>query len=215
MSLHNDILDEYLSLYSSPEPPLLQEIYRDAHINLLQPRMLSGHVQGRLLKIITSLLKPQYILEIGTYTAYASLCLAEGLDKSGEVHTIEHNDEMETFIRHSIAQSDKKDQIFLHLGEAEEIIPELLKTKKFQLIYMDADKRSYSHYFDLLIDHIPSGALILADNTLWDGKVLQNPVPKDAQTQGIIAFNKKVAKDERVECVILPLRDGLSIIRKR
>lgn len=215
MSLQSDLLEEYLTAHSSAEPPLLAHLRREAHVHLLQPRMLSGHLQGRFLKMLVALAKPRNILEIGTYTAYATLCLAEGLgDSDGRVHTIEHNDEMEDFIRRSLALSPLSERISLHFGEAEDIIPSLVATTPFDFVYMDADKRHYLSYYHLLIESLPTGALILADNTLWDGKVIQEPLPQDAQTQGILNFNELVAHDSRVEVVLLPLRDGLSLIRK-
>lgn len=217
MSLQSEELEQYLEAHSSEEPPLLSYLRREAQVHLLQPRMLSGHLQGRFLKMLVSLTQPKNILEIGTYTAYATLCLAEGLssNSSGRVHTIERNDEMENFIRRSLTQSSLSEHITLHIGKAEEILPTLLEEVSFQLVYMDADKRQYTLYYELLIDKLPSGALIIADNTLWDGKVLQTPTPKDAQTQGIVHFNEQIASDPRVEVVLLPLRDGLTLIRKK
>lgn len=217
MSLQSEELELYLEQHSSQEPPLLSYLRREARVHLLQPRMLSGHLQGRFLKMLVSLLQPKNILELGTYTAYATLCLAEGLaaNSSARVHTIECNDEMEDFIRQSLSQSPLSQRITLHIGKVEEILPSLLRETTFDLVYIDADKRQYSLYYDLLIDQLPSGALIIADNTLWDGKVLQTPTPKDAQTQGIVSFNTYIASDERVEVVLLPLRDGLTLIRKR
>ena len=178
--------------------------------------MLSGHLQGRLLKMLVQLINPRNVLELGTYTAYASLCLAEGLQNpSARVHTIEHNDEMEDFIHRSLALSPFGDRVVVHIGDALEVMQELLTQHPFDLVYIDADKRHYPSYYQLLIPALPSQALILADNTLWDGKVLQSPTPKDAQTQGILDFNDLVAGDPRVEVVMLPLRDGLTLIRKR
>jgi len=178
--------------------------------------MLSGHLQGRLLKMLVQLVNPRNVLELGTYTAYASLCLAEGLQNpSARVHTIEHNDEMEDFIHRSLALSPFGDRVVVHIGDALEVMQELLSQHPFDLVYIDADKRHYPSYYQLLIPALPSQALILADNTLWDGKVLQSPPPKDAQTQGILDFNDLVAGDPRVEVVMLPLRDGLTLIRKR
>ncbi len=217
MSLQSELLEHYLEQHSSQEPPLLSRLRRDAHVHLLQPRMLSGPLQGRFLKLLVSLTQPQNILEIGTYTAYATLCLAEGLpdNSPAEVHTIEVNDEMEDFIRHSLQSSPLAECITLHFGKAEEIIPQLLKEKCFDFVYIDADKRQYTLYYDLLVEHLPSGALVIADNTLWDGKVLQTPLPQDAQTQGIVSFNECVVRDKRVDVVLLPLRDGLTLIRKK
>lgn len=216
MSLQTDLLEEYLEQHSSQEPTELRRLRREAHVHLLQPRMLSGHLQGRLLKMLVQLVNPRNVLELGTYTAYASLCLAEGLQNhSARVHTIEHNDEMEDFIHRSLALSPFGDRVVVHIGDALEVMQELLSQHPFDLVYIDADKRHYPSYYQLLIPALPSQALILADNTLWDGKVLQSPPPKDAQTQGILDFNDLVAGDPRVEVVMLPLRDGLTLIRKR
>ena len=216
MSLQTDLLEEYLEQHSSQDPPELRRLRREAHVHLLQPRMLSGHLQGRLLKMLVQLVNPRNVLELGTYTAYASLCLAEGLQNpSARVHTIEHNDEMEDFIHRSLALSPFGDRVVVHIGDALEVMQELLSQHPFDLVYIDADKRHYPSYYQLLIPALPSQALILADNTLWDGKLLQSPLPKDAQTQGILDFNDLVAGDPRVEVVMLPLRDGLTLIRKR
>ena len=216
MSLQTDLLEEYLEQHSSQEPAELRRLRREAHVHLLQPRMLSGHLQGRLLKMLVQLINPRNVLELGTYTASASLCLAEGLQHtSARVHTIEHNDEMEDFIHHSLALSPFGDRVVVHIGDALEVMQELLSQHPFDLVYIDANKRDYSSYYQLLIPALPSQALILADNTLWDGKVLQSPPPRDAQTQGILDFNDLVAGDLRVEVVMLPLRDGLTLIRKQ
>lgn len=216
MSLQTDLLEEYLEQHSSQEPAELRQLRREAHVHLLQPRMLSGHLQGRLLKMLVQLVNPRNVLELGTYTAYASLCLAEGLQaSSARVHTIEHNDEMEDFIHRSLALSPFGDRVVVHIGDALEVMQELLSQHPFDLVYIDADKRHYPSYYQLLIPALPPQALILADNTLWDGKVLQSPPPGDAQTQGILSFNDLVAGDPRVEVVMLPLRDGLTLIRKR
>lgn len=216
MSLQTDLLEQYLEQHSSQEPAELRRLRREAHVHLLQPRMLSGHLQGRLLKMLVQLVNPRNVLELGTYTAYASLCLAEGLQNpSARVRTIEHNDEMEDFIHRSLALSPFGDRVVVHIGDALEVMQELLTQHPFDLVYIDADKRHYPSYYQLLIPALPSQALILADNTLWDGKVLQSPPPKDAQTQGILDFNDLVAGDPRVEVVMLPLRDGLTLIRKR
>jgi O-methyltransferase family protein len=177
--------------------------------------MLSGHLQGNLLQMICRMLKARRVLEIGTYTGYAAHCLAEALDEDGEVHTIEYDDEMEDFIREFLAEAPYRDRIHLHLGDALVLIPELVQQHSFDLVYMDANKRQYIDYYELLIPHLPTGAIVLADNTLWDGKVVEEPLPTDSQTQAILAFNDWVQRDPRVENLILPLRDGLSIIRKR
>ena len=159
------------------------------------------------------MLKPKRVLEIGTYTGYATLCMAEALEKDAEIHTLEINDEMEDFIRKYVSQSPDKDKIKLYFGDAMEIIPAM--DEIFDLVFIDADKRLYSDYYDLIFDKLPAGALILADNTLWDGKVLEPLQSSDKQTAGILAFNDKIKADQRVEKVILPLRDGLTMIWKK
>ncbi|MDY6122244.1 MAG: class I SAM-dependent methyltransferase [Porphyromonas sp.] len=207
-------IDEYISQHTSPQGPLLESLERRAHVELMRPRMLSGHIQGRLLKLLALISKPRYILELGTYTGYAAICLAEALSEDGELHTIESDDEMLDFIHRFVSQSPQADRIHLHHGNALDLIPQLVAQYPFDLVYIDANKREYVRYYDLLIDSLPQGALILADNTLWDEKVALDPIPQDAQTQGIDHFNKLIAADPRVEQVILPLRDGLSLIYK-
>ena len=209
----NEAIEEYILSHSDDEGELLAKLNRDANVNLLRPRMLSGHLQGRILKMFCNMLKPKRVLEIGTYTGYATLCFAEALAADAEIHTIEINDEMEDFILKYIDQSPFKDKIKLHIGDATEIIPAL--DLSFDLVFMDADKRLYCQYYDLIFDQIPSGGIILADNTLWDGKVLNKPHHTDLQTIGILDFNHKIKLDDRVEKVILPLRDGLTMIRKK
>jgi len=206
-------IESYILSHSDEEGSLLATLNRDANVNLLRPRMISGHLQGRILKMFCRMLKPKRVLEIGTYTGYATLCMAEALEKDAEIHTLEINDEMEDFIRKYVSQSPDKDKIKLYFGDAMEIIPAL--DESFDLVFIDADKRLYSDYYDLIFDKLPAGALILADNTLWDGKVLEPLHPADKQTAGILAFNDKIKADQRVEKVILPLRDGLTMIWKK
>lgn len=206
-------IESYILSHSDEEGSLLAALNRDANVNLLRPRMLSGHLQGRILKMFCRMLKPKRVLEIGTYTGYATLCMAEALETDAEIHTLEINDEMEDFIRKYVSQSPDKDKIKLYFGDAMEIIPAL--DESFDLVFIDADKRLYSDYYDLIFDKLPAGALILADNTLWDGKVLEPLHPADKQTAGILAFNDKIKADQRVEKVILPLRDGLTMIWKK
>lgn len=206
-------IESYILSHSDEEGSLLAALNRDANVNLLRPRMLSGHLQGRILKMFCRMLKPKRVLEIGTYTGYATLSMAEALEKDAEIHTLEINDEMEDFIRKYVSQSPDKDKIKLYFGDAMEIIPAM--DESFDLVFIDADKRLYSDYYDLIFDKLPAGALILADNTLWDGKVLEPLHPADKQTAGILAFNDKIKADQRVEKVILPLRDGLTMIWKK
>ncbi|MDH8702109.1 caffeoyl-CoA O-methyltransferase [Dysgonomonadaceae bacterium PH5-43] len=206
-------IEDYILNHIDEEGELLSKLNRDAHVNLLRPRMLSGHLQGRILKMLVRMQRPKRILEIGTYTGYATLCLAEGLPNDGEVHTIEINDELEDFILKQFNQSPLKSKIHLHIGDAMEIIPALPHT--FDMVFIDADKRLYSDYYDLIFDKVNDGGIILADNTLWDGKVLDEPHQNDKQTIEILKFNEKIKQDERIEKVILPLRDGLTIIHKK
>lgn len=206
-------LDDYILSHSDEEGTLLAALNRDANVNLLRPRMLSGHLQGRILKMFCRMLRPRRILEIGTYTGYATLCMAEGLPDDGLIYTLEINDEMEDFIMKYLPSSPDKDKIRLLFGDALEIIPTLDET--FDLVFIDADKRYYSEYYDLVFPKIRPGGLILADNTLWDGKVLEEPHASDKQTAGILSFNDKIKEDTRVEKVILPLRDGLTMIWKK
>lgn len=209
-------LDEYIDAHTTDESHALKTIERLANIRLTRPRMLSGKQQGQFLKMICQMLKAENILEIGTYAAYASIAMAEGLPPNGEVHTIEIDDEMESFIRESISISDVGYKVHLYIGSAMNIVPELTDSIDFDLVYIDANKREYIEYYDMVIDKLKSGAVIIADNTLWDGKVLfDNIKDSDIQTKKIIEFNDKIYLDKRVEQVILPLRDGLSIIRKK
>lgn len=214
MSLDKDeSIEKYIQSHIDEEGELLKQLNRDAHVNLLKPRMLSGHLQGRMLKMFCRMMQPKYILEIGTYTAYATLCLAEGAANDAEIHTIEVNDELEDFIMKYLHQTKLKDKIHLHIGDAMEIIPSL--NCIFDLVFIDANKRHYIEYYNLIFDKVRSGGLIIADNTLWDGHVLETPKPSDKQTISIKAFNDMIAKDDRVEKVILPVRDGLTMIWKK
>lgn len=206
-------IDEYIASHIDREPENLHRLYRRVNLELLYPRMCSGHIQGRLLKMLVRMINPRRVLEIGTYAGYSALCLAEGLLRAdAEVHSIEIDDEMEDFIRSRFAESEYGSQVVLHIGNATDIIPQL--GFDWDLVYMDANKRHYVEYYNLLIDKLHSGAYIIADNTLWDGKVLDTEANHDAQTLGIARFNDLVAADTRVEKVILPERDGLTLIRK-
>jgi predicted O-methyltransferase YrrM len=204
--------EDYILEHIDEEGEQLAKLNRDAHVRLLRPRMISGHLQGRILKMLVRMYRPERILEIGTYTGYATLCLAEGLPGNGEIHTVEIDDEMEDFIREQFDQSALKSKIRLHIGDAMEIIPRL--EGAFDMVFIDADKRLYCEYYDLIFDRVNPGGVILADNTLWNGKVLEQPHSGDKQTQGICRFNEKIKQDKRIEKVILPLRDGLTIIYK-
>jgi predicted O-methyltransferase YrrM len=207
-----DTIFDYAEKHTSPEDALLAELVRYTHLHVLNPRMLSGHLQGKLLKQISCMIRPLRILEIGTFTGYATICLAEGLPVGGVLHTIERNDELHDIAASFIARSPHAGKIKMHTGDALQIIPTLGET--FDLAYIDGDKREYSAYYRSVINCVRSGGFLLADNVLWNGKVLETPAPADRQTQEIRAFNEQVQADCRVENVLLPLRDGLTIIRK-
>ena len=214
MHFLSEDLDNYVVNHSEDEPELLQELTRETYQKILQPRMLSGHYQGRVLSIISKLVNPKYILEIGTYTGYSALCLAEGLKIGGELHTIDVNEELVDFQRKYFNMSIYGNQIHQHLGNALEIIPKLNKT--FDLVFIDADKDNYSKYFELIIDKLNTGGIILSDNVLWSGKVLDTKFKKeDTSTPALIKYNKLLKEDPRVETVVLPIRDGLTISRKK
>jgi predicted O-methyltransferase YrrM len=213
MNMTDERVEEYCKLHTTGESPLLQKINRDTQAKVLNPRMLSGHLQGRLLSMISKMIQPQHILEIGTYTGYSALCLAEGLTEEGKLLTIEKNAELEDRIRNNFSQSLHPHKIELMMGNATEIIPQL--KQKFQLVFIDADKENYLHYFNLVFDKVVSGGYILADNVLWSGKVLEKPAPDDLDTQRITAFNDSIVNDDKVECIMLPVRDGLTLIRKK
>ncbi len=206
-------LEEYILCHIDDEGEQLTRLNRDAHVNLLRPRMLSGHLQGRMLKLFCRMLSPKRILEIGTYTGYATLCMAEALPEDGTIDTIEINDELEDFIVKQFNQSPDKNKIRLHIGDATEIIPSL--NEMYDLVFIDGDKREYSTYYDLVFDKIRPGGMIIADNTLWDGKVVEEVVYNDKQTIGILDFNDKIKADDRIEKVIIPVRDGLTLIYKK
>lgn len=206
-------LDEYAVNRTSPESALLHELNRQTHLKVLQPRMLSGHLQGRALAMFSKMIQPKNILEVGTYTGYSALCLAEGLVDGGELHTIDVNSELKSMIEEYVSKSEFQGQIHLHIGEAMEIIPSI--QRQWDLVFIDADKENYSNYFDAVIDSIPSGGYIIADNVLWSGKVIEDVDPGDEETQAIIDYSAKVHADDRVENVLLPVRDGLMICRKR
>lgn len=206
-------LEEYILNHIDPEDELLATLDRDTHLYHLRPRMVSGHLQGRILKMFCRMIRPRRILELGTFTGYSALCLAEGLVDGGEVHTIEIDDEIEDFTRSHIDRSPFRDRIKLFIGDAVDIIPSL--TDIYDIVFIDANKRDYLKYYELVLPIVRPGGFILADNTLWDGKVVTDPHSRDAQTIGIEKFNDFIAGDKRVEKVILPLRDGLTILWKK
>ena len=208
-----DPIDEYVVAHSQAEPELLKKLNRETHQKILQPRMLSGHYQGRVLSILSKLINPENILEIGTYTGYSALCLAEGMAKNGSLHTIDINEELYDFQRKYFDASPYGNQIHQHVGNALEIIPGLDTT--FDLVFIDADKHNYPNYFNLIVDKMKPGGVILTDNVLWSGKIIEDVKPDDKDTQALIEYNKLINDDPRVETVILPIRDGLTISRVR
>ncbi|MBQ7439233.1 MAG: O-methyltransferase [Paludibacteraceae bacterium] len=210
-------LEEYISTHSTPETEVLESITRDTYVHILNPHMLSGHVQGRVLSMISHMIRPKHILELGTFTGYSALCLAEGLAEGGELTTIEHNDELEETIRRNLERSPLGGRIRLIIGDAAEVISRQMSdvsSRMYDLVFIDADKREYCAYIDAVYPLVPVGGFILADNTLWDGHIIDPAYDKDKQTLGLRAFNDKIKEDDRFEQVILPLRDGLTIIRK-
>lgn len=207
--IHPDI-QSYAEKHTTQESEILQQINRDTQANVLMPRMLSGHLQGRWLAMVSQMIRPHRILEIGTYTGYSALCLAEGLASEGKLITLDINEELEDKVRAFFSASGLGPQIDYRIGDARQIIPSLTET--FDLVFIDADKESYSLYYDLVIDNVRPGGFILADNVLWSGKVLQEKQDKD--TKAVMDFNRKVHQDPRVENVLLPIRDGILMIRK-
>lgn len=208
-----EAIDEYVVAHSQSEPELLAELNRETHQKILQPRMLSGHYQGRLLSMISKIINPRHILEIGTYTGYSALCLAEGMQADGELHTIDMNEELFDFQRKYFNKSSYGEQIIQHLGDALEIVPTL--KKEFDLVFIDADKENYVNYFQLVIEKLKPGGILISDNVLWSGKVLEMPDQDDEATSALISYNKLLNSDLRVETVMLPIRDGLSLTRKK
>ncbi|MEI6754983.1 MAG: O-methyltransferase [Paludibacter sp.] len=206
-------LEEYFTKHSDKEPDYLAHINRATNVRMINPRMCSGHFQGRALAMFCHMIQPQKVLEIGTFTGYSALCMAEALRNDAVLHTIECNDELEEFIQQNFEGSKYADKIKLHIGDALKVIDTLNET--FDLVFIDADKREYQAYYEAVLPKLRAGGFILADNTLWDGKVLKPVHENDEQTFEIMKFNDFIASDNRVEKVMLPLRDGLTIIRKK
>ncbi|RLJ96795.1 O-methyltransferase [Tenacibaculum discolor] len=204
-------LDNYVVKHSQAEPKILQELGRETWQKVLNPRMLSGAFQGRVLSMISKLIQPKSILEIGTYTGYSALCLAEGLPKEGKLYTIDKNEELEELQYKYFQKSDYKDQITQYVGNAIDIIPTI--DSKFDLVFIDADKSNYVNYFHLIIEKMNKGGVILSDNVLWSGKVVEELDPKDTDTKVLLEYNRLLNEDSRLETVLLPIRDGLTISR--
>ena len=206
-----DELEDYISRHIAPEGALLESLYRETNLTMLNPRMASGHIQGRLIKMLVSMIKPDKVLEVGTFTGYSTLCIAEALSSSGTVHTVEIDDEKEIFIRKWIDSSPYSDRIRLHIGDALEVVPSL--GEMFDMAFIDGEKREYPEYWNTLFPYIRPGGFIIVDNTLWNGHVADSRF-KDGQTEAIRRFNDMVASDSRVEVAMIPIRDGVSLIRK-
>jgi predicted O-methyltransferase YrrM len=212
MNFIQEAIEIYANEHTEKEPDFLYQLNRETHLKVLQPRMLSGHFQGRLLSMLSHLVQPKCILEIGTYTGYSALCLAEGLSKNGKIITIDCNEDIVHFTRNIFEQSEFRDQIDFRCGDALEIIPELTET--FDLVFIDADKSNYLNYYNLILPKVRTGGLIIADNVLWSGKVLDLENNLDLDTLVIHEFNQAVNRDSRVQNVLLPIRDGLMLLRK-
>ncbi len=212
MEFIDEQLAAYVEAHTQTESELLKKINRDTHVNVLMPRMLSGHLQGQVLRMLSLMIQPDRVLEIGTYTGYSAICLAEGLTETGKLITIDINAELEERVRGYFAESNVQQKIDYRIGNALEIIPSL--NESFDLVFIDADKSNYSNYFDLCIDKVRKGGYLIADNVLWSGKILMPPEKMDKDTLLIHQFNNKIQADKRVENVLFPIRDGLMVMRK-
>lgn len=211
MHFLSDTLQQYIALHSQEEPELLNELTRETHLKVVQPRMITGHYQGRVLSLLSKLISPKYILELGTYTGYSALCLAEGLQEGGSIHTIDINEELHEMQRRYFNRSPYGSQIHQYVGDAIEIVPGLDLT--FDLVFIDAEKSEYLNYLEVVLEKTKSGSVILSDNVLWSGKVTEAPAEKDKATQTLQQYNEILKNDPRLETVILPVRDGLSLSR--
>ena len=208
----DDNILNYSISKSEKESKLLNDLYRETYLKVLNPRMISGHYQGRILSLISKIISPKKILEIGTYTGYSAICLCEGMDKDGILHTIDNNKELVEIQNKYFKKANLKDKIVQHLGDAKNIITSI--DEEFDIVFIDADKESYPKYYDLIINKVRSGGIIIADNILWSGKILEKVEKDDQATKSIIEFNNKIIEDDRVKNIILPIRDGLNIVRK-
>ncbi len=205
-------IEKYVEEHTTPEPALLQKLNRETHATVLMPQMLSGHVQGRFLKMLAGMINPAQVLEIGTYTGYSSLCFAEGMKEGTTVHTIDINEERAALVNRYVKQAGEESRIKTYLGNALDIIPTL--NYVFDLVFIDADKKNYLNYYKLVFGKVNKGGYIIADNVLWSGKVIERSAKKDEEARGISEFNDFVINDSRAECVMVPLRDGITIVRK-
>ena len=213
MEFIDEALANYANEHSSEEPEILKKLNRETHLKMMQSRMLSGHLQGRLLSLLSHLTRPKCILEIGTYTGYSAICLAEGLAEGGILHTIDNNPERDVFVNRFIDEAKMTDKIRTYIGDARLVIPTIIG--EFDIVFIDADKSGYAEYYDLIIDRVKPGGIIITDNVLWSGKVIEPVKANDEDTRLICVYNEKIAADSRVEVVLLPIRDGISIARKR
>lgn len=205
-------IEQYSCQHTQKESAVLAELNRETWAKVLIPRMLSGHLQGRALSMLSKMIRPKTILEIGTYTGYSAICLSEGLETNGVLHTIDINEELKSMCQHFFEKADISKQVCQHTGNALDIIPKM--EGNFDLVFIDADKENYSNYFDLVIDKVSMGGFIIADNVLWSGKVVEDEDKNDLETKALKDFNKKIQQSERVENILLPIRDGLMICRK-
>jgi predicted O-methyltransferase YrrM len=212
MEFIDEALANYANSHTSEEPEILKKLNRETHLKMMQSRMLSGHLQGRLLSLLSHLTRPKCILEIGTYTGYSAICLAEGLAEGGILHTIDNNPERDAFVNRFIDEAKMTNKIRTHIGDARFVIPTI--TGEFDIVFIDADKSGYAEYYDLIIDRVKPGGIIITDNVLWSGKVIEPVKANDEDTRLICVYNEKIAADSRVEVVLLPIRDGISIARK-
>lgn len=209
----DELLEKYICSHIDPEPQLLKELRRETYVRFLNPRMLSGHLQGRVLTMLCKMIRPRRVLELGTFTGYSTLCLAEGLTGESRLLSIDRNDELEDHLRTWFSKSEHGNKIDLLFGQAQELIPQL--EESFEMLYMDIDKRDYKMCYDLLMPRMCSGSFLLIDNTLWNKKPINISVHKDVQSLAVVEFNDYIAADSRVETIILPIRDGLTILRKK
>ena len=206
-------IEEYVQIHSDEESELLKKINRETHARVMMPRMLSGHVQGRILSMLSHMIRPEIILEIGTYTGYSALCMAEGLSSTGKLITVDINEELEDQVQGYFDESAYREQIDYRIGNAMELIPTI--DEQLDLVFIDADKKNYLNYYNLVFDQVRTGGFIIADNVLWSGKVVQTEKKIDKDTQAILDFNRWVQEDDRVENVLFPVRDGLMVVRKK
>ncbi len=213
MHFLSPLLEDYIQDHSGDEPELLRELTRETHLKVLRPRMITGHFQGRVLGLLSKIIAPKYILEIGTYTGYSAICLAEGIQRAGELHTVDINEELSQMQRRYFDKSGFGHQIVQHTGNALQIVPKL--DRIFDLVFIDAEKTEYPNYLEVVLKKTRTGSIILSDNVLWSGKVIEKLDPRDKATKILMDYNKALKEDKRLETVLLPIRDGLTLSRVR